>query len=107
MNATGTADGTRITHFYFNSGDLTKRVVWSLIIEILIFLVTVILAMVDSSAWPETFFWVTMGSVVVLNSKLLKGLSTNDVKEIIGDGVVFCICTYILPPLTIAPSFPW
>lgn len=50
-------------------GDLTKRVVWSLIVEIIIFLITVILAMVDSSAWPETFFWVTMASVVVLNSE--------------------------------------
>ncbi|KAG5671462.1 hypothetical protein PVAND_001657 [Polypedilum vanderplanki] len=48
-------------------GDLTKRVVWSLIIEILIFLVTVILAMIDSSAWPSEFFWITMSSVVVLN----------------------------------------
>jgi solute carrier family 29 (equilibrative nucleoside transporter), member 1/2/3 len=38
-----------------------------LIIEIIIFLITVILAMVDSSAWPGTFFWLTMGSVVVLN----------------------------------------
>lgn len=56
--------------YAFNSGDLTKRVVWSLIIEIIIFLITVILAMVDSSAWPETFFWVTMISVVVLNSEL-------------------------------------
>lgn len=29
--------------------------------------------MVDSSAWPDTFFWVTMASVVVLNSELSKG----------------------------------
>lgn len=54
-------------HFVFHRGDLTKRVVWSLIIEIIIFLVTVILAMVDSSAWPETFFYVTMISVIILN----------------------------------------
>lgn len=52
-----------------NRGDLTKRVVWSLIIEIIVFLVTVVLAMVDSSDWPATFFWVTMASVVVLNSE--------------------------------------
>lgn len=51
-------------------GDLTKRVVWSLIIEMIIFLFTVILAMIDSSQWPDAFFWITMGSVVVLNSKL-------------------------------------
>lgn len=55
--------------YEFTRGDLTTRVVWSLIIEIVIFLVTVILAMVDSSEWPDTFFWVTMISVVILNSK--------------------------------------
>ncbi|CAO1425893.1 unnamed protein product [Diamesa tonsa] len=48
-------------------GDLTKRVVWSLVIEIIVFTFTVILAMVDSSAWPDIFFWATMASVVVLN----------------------------------------
>lgn len=51
------------------SGDLTKRVVWSLIIEIILFLVTVILAMVDSSAWPAEFFWTTIGTVILLNSE--------------------------------------
>lgn len=40
---------------------------WSLIIEIVIFLITVILAMVNSSEWPGTFFWVTMVTVVILN----------------------------------------
>jgi solute carrier family 29 (equilibrative nucleoside transporter), member 1/2/3 len=57
-----------IFRFKSFSGDLTKRVVWSLIIEIVIFLITVILAMVDSSSWnPATFFWSTMISVVILN----------------------------------------
>lgn len=50
-------------------GDLTKRVVWSLVIEIIVFTFTVILAMVDSSSWPDIFFWATMASVVVLNSE--------------------------------------
>lgn len=58
-------------------GDLTKRVVWSLIIEIILFLITVILAMVDSSQWPGTFFWVTMASVVVLN--MFAGIFQNTV----------------------------
>jgi solute carrier family 29 (equilibrative nucleoside transporter), member 1/2/3 len=49
------------------SGNLTTRVVWSLIIEIILFLVTVVLAMVDSSEWPGTFFWTTMVTVVILN----------------------------------------
>lgn len=38
-----------------------------MVIEIIIFLITVILAMVNSSEWVGTFFWVTMASVVVLN----------------------------------------
>lgn len=57
--------------FIWYSGDLTKRVVWSLIIEIILFLLTVILAMVDSSAWPGEFFWITIVTVIVLNSKFI------------------------------------
>lgn len=55
-------------HLYF-SGNATPRIVWSIVIEVLVFIVTVALAMTDSSGWPGTFFWVTMGSVVVLNSE--------------------------------------
>lgn len=38
---------------------------------VFVFVMTVVLAMLDSSEWPGTFFWVTMSSVVVLNSKCL------------------------------------
>lgn len=48
-------------------GNLTTRIVWSLCIEVLIFVVTVILAMVDSTEWPAVFFWLTMISVFFLN----------------------------------------
>ncbi|VVC87874.1 unnamed protein product [Leptidea sinapis] len=48
-------------------GNLTVRIVWSLCIEVCIFVVTVILAMLDSSEWPEVFFWLTMVSVFFLN----------------------------------------
>lgn len=58
-------------------GDLTKRVVWSLVIEIIVFTFTVILAMVDSSSWPDIFFWATMASVVVLNSEFKCNLIVN------------------------------
>ncbi|XP_072934456.1 equilibrative nucleoside transporter 1 [Epargyreus clarus] len=44
-------------------GNLTTRIVWSLCIEVLLFVVTVVLAMVDSSEWPITFFWATLVSV--------------------------------------------
>ncbi|CAK1594600.1 unnamed protein product [Parnassius mnemosyne] len=49
-------------------GNLTTRIVWSLIMEVLVFVVTVILAMVDSSEWPVTFFWITLVSVFILNA---------------------------------------
>ncbi|GBP27743.1 Equilibrative nucleoside transporter 1 [Eumeta japonica] len=49
-------------------GDLTTRIVWSLSIEVLIFVVTVVLAMVDSSDWPVTFFWVTFVLLFIMNS---------------------------------------
>lgn len=48
-------------------GDLTKRIVWSILIEICVFIVTIVLAMCDSSEWPGTFFWTTMLCVVILN----------------------------------------
>ncbi|XP_055678225.1 equilibrative nucleoside transporter 1 isoform X2 [Lutzomyia longipalpis] len=48
-------------------GNLTARIVWSICIEVIIFVLTVALAMIDSSAWPGAFFWITMVSVVVLN----------------------------------------
>ncbi|KAL4708518.1 hypothetical protein ACJJTC_014126 [Scirpophaga incertulas] len=49
-------------------GSLTTRIVWSLMIEVAIFVLTVILAMVDSSQWPVAFFWITMVSVLLMNS---------------------------------------
>ena len=50
-------------------GNLTSRIVWTLLIEVLVFVMTIILAMVDSSDWPGLFFYLTIGSVIVLNSK--------------------------------------
>ena len=38
-------------------------------VEVAVFVATVVLAMVDSSDWPGVFFWSTMVSVVILNSK--------------------------------------
>ncbi|GLV32794.1 Equilibrative nucleoside transporter 2 [Carabus blaptoides fortunei] len=48
-------------------GNLTTRIVWSITIEVIIFIFTIILAMSDSQDWPGTFFWVTLGCVVILN----------------------------------------
>jgi hypothetical protein len=54
--------------FHFR-GSLTTRIVWSILVEVVVFIFTIILAMVDSSDWPGTFFTITLFTVVVLNSK--------------------------------------
>lgn len=51
----------------FRGQNLTLRVTFSIIIELIIFIITVTLAIIDSTAWPGTFFYLTMSSVVVLN----------------------------------------
>lgn len=48
-------------------GDLTLRIMWSIAINIMLFIITIALAMVDTSSWPYGFFYVTMISVVILN----------------------------------------
>jgi hypothetical protein len=50
-------------------GSLTTRIVWSILVEVVVFIVTVILAMSDSSQWPGVFFAITIITVVILNSK--------------------------------------
>nr|XP_031834262.1 NADPH-dependent diflavin oxidoreductase 1 isoform X3 [Nomia melanderi] len=67
---------SQIPNLFFNwlniflqfGGNLTTRIVWSIFMQVLIFVCTVILAMTDSSSWPGVFFWVTMASVVTLNT---------------------------------------
>jgi equilibrative nucleoside transporter 1/2/3 len=51
-----------------SGGSTAKRITWSIIIIVIVFIFTVVLAMVDSSSWPAAFFWITMASVVVINS---------------------------------------
>ncbi|XP_014241524.1 equilibrative nucleoside transporter 1 isoform X1 [Cimex lectularius] len=48
-------------------GKLTTRIVWSIVVEVIAFIVTVVFAMIDTSSWVGIFFWSTMGIVVVLN----------------------------------------
>ncbi|KAF5296664.1 hypothetical protein FQR65_LT10204 [Abscondita terminalis] len=48
-------------------GSLTTRIVWSICIEVAVFILTVALAMTDTHEWPGAFFWITMVSVVILN----------------------------------------
>ncbi|XP_063222993.1 equilibrative nucleoside transporter 1 isoform X3 [Bacillus rossius redtenbacheri] len=58
-------------------GSLTTRIVWSISIEVLVFILTVILAMCDSSEWPDAFFWITIISFVILN--MANGVYQNSV----------------------------
>ncbi|XP_065371053.1 equilibrative nucleoside transporter 1 [Calliphora vicina] len=53
--------------FVHLGGDLTKRIVYSILFELVIFIITVLLAILDSSNWQDVFFWITMISVVLLN----------------------------------------
>lgn len=55
-------------YFFIYSGSLTPRIVLSIIIEVIVFIVTVGLAMIPTNEWPDIFFWVTMASIVILNS---------------------------------------
>ncbi|EDV99431.1 equilibrative nucleoside transporter 1 [Drosophila grimshawi] len=48
-------------------GDLTSRIVYSILMEIVILIITVVLAMLDSSEWPGIFFWLTMTTIVLIN----------------------------------------
>lgn len=48
-------------------GNLTARVTGMILIECVVFIVTIILALVDSSSWPGAFFYITMISVVIMN----------------------------------------
>lgn len=66
----------------FFSGSMTTRIVWGLTIQAVIFVFTVIMAMADTSGFPIAFFWMTMVSVVILNSK-----STPDVNYLLNDAV--------------------
>ena len=38
-----------------------------MLLEILVLIVTIVLAMVETSTWPSVFFYLTIGSVVLLN----------------------------------------
>jgi len=58
-------------------GNITKRITWSIIICVVMFIITVALAMVDSSEWKVEFFWFTMITVVIIN--MANGVYQNSV----------------------------
>lgn len=74
----------------FGSGNLKLRVNLTLIVELIIFAITISLALVDSSKWPVVFFYSTMLSVAVLN--MASGIYQNC---IFGTGAIFPTGSYI------------
>ncbi|XP_022178344.1 equilibrative nucleoside transporter 1-like isoform X2 [Myzus persicae] len=48
-------------------GKLTTRIVWSILTEVLCFIFTVALVMINTSQIPALFFWSTLCSIVLLN----------------------------------------
>ncbi|XP_015920118.1 equilibrative nucleoside transporter 1-like [Parasteatoda tepidariorum] len=61
----------------FGSSTLGIRIIGALIIEIIIFFVTIILAMVNTTSWVGVFFGITMTSVVIIN--MANGVYQNSV----------------------------
>ncbi|XP_054157479.1 equilibrative nucleoside transporter 1-like, partial [Oppia nitens] len=49
-------------------GSLTTRISSALLLQALVFLFTIVLAVMDTNGWPIGFFWLTMTSAVVINS---------------------------------------
>lgn len=59
----------RLTKLVFYSYKASSnRLVFSFYVQIALFLLTISLALVDTSSWPEGFFWLTMGVAVLFNT---------------------------------------
>lgn len=52
-------------YMQLNSDKVVRRVVCSITTEMIVFVLTVLLVVVDTSSWAIVFFWITMLSVVV------------------------------------------
>ncbi len=59
----------------FCSDNLAPRIVWTMLVEILVLIITIVLAMVETSSWPTPFFYLTIGCVVVLSLNTCTGES--------------------------------
>ncbi|XP_050532320.1 equilibrative nucleoside transporter 1 isoform X2 [Daktulosphaira vitifoliae] len=58
-------------------GKLTTRIVWSILTEVLCFVFTVALVMINTAHIPNIFFWVTLGCIILLNTA--NGIYNNSV----------------------------
>ncbi|OQR79737.1 equilibrative nucleoside transporter 1-like [Tropilaelaps mercedesae] len=52
----------------FGTRSLGPRIAGSILIETVLFVTTVVLAMVDSSGWPSTFFFITIATIVIMSA---------------------------------------
>ena len=52
---------------FLSSDNLTPRIVWTMLVEIIVLIITIVLAMVETDSWPTPFFYLTLVCVVVLN----------------------------------------
>ncbi|XP_025406765.1 equilibrative nucleoside transporter 1 isoform X3 [Sipha flava] len=77
--------GSQLPNFIFNwlnifcpmGGKLTTRIVWSILIEVVCFVFTVVLVMINTAQSPALFFWSTIGCIVLLN--MANGIYNNSV----------------------------
>jgi equilibrative nucleoside transporter 1/2/3 len=58
-------------------GNPLRRIIWSILVIVIMFIMTVFLAMIDSSEWPAAFFWITMVTVVIIN--MANGIYQNSI----------------------------
>ncbi|CAG2183018.1 unnamed protein product, partial [Oppiella nova] len=49
-------------------GSLSTRISLSLLLQSVVFVATIVLAVLDTTGWPDVFFWLTMLSAVIINS---------------------------------------
>ncbi|CAI6374027.1 unnamed protein product [Macrosiphum euphorbiae] len=63
--------------FFPIRGHLSTRIVWSILTEILCFVFTVALVMINTSKIPTLFFWSTLCNIVLLN--MANGIYNNSV----------------------------
>lgn len=59
------------------TANLAFRIIWSIVIVVAMFILTILLALMDSSIWPGEFFWITMIIVVIIN--MANGIYQNSI----------------------------
>ena len=61
------------------SSCITPRIVWSLLTEILVLILTIILAMIDTSDFTQAFFYIRLGLILAI---ILAMIDTSDFPQV-------------------------